>query len=248
MGRMLMGVDLDESPVGGLIERLLSEKELEKLADGGQPAGDDTDASEDGADDIGDDEFDWVTDDVDDTEEWVADPMDDPRDPEFDLGADDDGGRLGGYRPLLLKAAVALAVLAVLAVVAYRYAGRIKGIVPDRLTDRGGDDSESDDAGTDEEFDDDVSPARRRAKMTDDDADRPGRSDPDTEWTTRDEPETEGEDEADVDADDGGVRSIREDVDLGALVGLATLALIAAVVRKFGEERPHDPLVDGPGE
>ena len=247
MGRMLMGVDLDESPVGGLIERLLSEEELEKLADGGQPAGDDTDASEDGADDIGDDEFDWVTDDVDDTEEWVADPMDDPRDPEFDLGADDDGGRLGGYRPLLLKAAVALAVLAVLAVVAYRYAGRIKGIVPDRLTDRGGDDSETGDAGADEEFDDDVSPARRRAKMTDD-ADRPGRSDPDTEWTTRDEPETEGEDEADVDADDGGVRSIREDVDLGALVGLATLALIAAVVRKFGEERPHDPLVDGPGE
>jgi hypothetical protein len=94
---MLMGVDLDESPVGGLIERLLSEEELEKLADGGQPAGDDTDASEDGADDIGDDEFDWVTDDVDDTEEWVADPMDDPRDPEFDPGADDDGGRLGGY-------------------------------------------------------------------------------------------------------------------------------------------------------
>lgn len=39
-----------------------------------------------------------------------------------------------------------------------------------------------------------------------------------------------------------------EDVDLGALVGLGALALVAAVVRKFGEDRPHDPLVDGPEE
>ena len=47
MGTTLLGVDLDESPVGGLIERLLSEEELEMLADGGRERDEDVDGSDD---------------------------------------------------------------------------------------------------------------------------------------------------------------------------------------------------------
>ncbi|MDG5777990.1 hypothetical protein VB773_17815 [Haloarculaceae archaeon H-GB2-1] len=35
MTRTLLGIDLDESPVGGLIERLLDDEDLRKLTDGG---------------------------------------------------------------------------------------------------------------------------------------------------------------------------------------------------------------------
>lgn len=273
MGRMLLGVDLDESPVGGLVERLLSEEELEKLADGGQPAG-----TDDPSDEAGDDGSNAPADDSEaapgeSAEDPLADLLDESGSPEDDVGGRDtgghgadgatdsrgirervaaagpggEGGRLAGYRPLLLKAAVVLALLAVLAVLAWRYAGRVTGVVPDRVTDRVGSSGEESAA-------DDVSPARRRAKVSGDEAsERPGRSDEDTEWTTKAPSWRRSRDDADEadesdDAGTDGVRSVGAGLDLGALVGLATLALIAALVRKFGEDRPRDPLVDGPEE
>ena len=86
---------------------------------------------------------------------------------------------------------------------------------------------------------DDVSPARKRAKAT---GDAP-ESDADAEDGARETPPRRR-----PDRDEEGVETPGQDFDLGALVGLGVLTLVAALVRKYDEERtrPHDPLVDGP--
>lgn len=214
MGRTVYGVDLEESPFGGLIEKLLTEEELEKLADGGVATGRDT-APDGGSDD--EDADDWS---VSDSTGYGR--PDSTGDSEFgDAGFDDadakDSGGIGGvlstHKWLLLKVAVAFAVLAAVLVVVWRYRDKLAGVVPGR----GGGDESDVDSGGDADGDRDVSPARRRAKVDDED-------------------------------EDAGVTTPGQDVDLGALLGLGFLALVAALIRKFDQERtrPHDPLVDGP--
>ena len=246
MGRTVYGVDLEESPFGGLIEKLLTEEELEKLADGGAAAGrpGDRDTAPDGGGDAADD---WnVSDETYGSPDDGSDPVesDAPSSPPpstdddgpdstgyrgfgdagfDDAGAEDDGGGVGGFlsthKWLLLKVAVAFAALAAVLVVVWRYKDKLAGVVPGR----GGGEDEFD-ADSDASADRDVSPARRWAKV-DEDEDGAGATD-----------ESEG------------VTTPGQDVDLGALLGLGFLAFVAALVRKFDEERnrPHDPLVDGP--
>jgi hypothetical protein len=269
MGRTLLGVDLDESHVGELVKRLLTDEELEKLADGGRPAGDDRDGSDADSDDSDD-----TDDHGDDT--GTGSGTDTDTDTDTDTGSSetggssvgvgsatgsvggrdwtgtddtdwlddgDDEGRLGGYGPLVLKGGAVLLVLVVVGLVVWRYGGRVKGALPSvggSGTSDEGDvaDDEPAASGTDEG----VSPARRRAKVgvRDDGEDAGGgtdsggsRVDAGGEGRRRGEP---------------GVEAVGRDVDLGALVGLGTLALVAALVRKFGEQRPRDPLVDGPSD
>jgi hypothetical protein len=295
MGRTVYGVDLEESPFGGLIEKLLTEEELEKLADGGAPGA--ASAAPDGGTDDEDD--DWsVSDDTygssgdaepdDEAESEVTDTEADdasgsdsggtsswsPSSPSpqtapdeeyggygsdagygdstgFGAGAGlgaggyedaDDEGFLSKHKWLLLKVVVALAALAAVGAVVYRYKDRLAGLVPAR----GGDESDdgfdlggSDGAGTDDDAD--VSPARRRAKAG---ADAPG-EDADSEEADGDREAAPRRSRRDRDE---GVETPGQDLDLGALVGLGVLTLIAALVRKYDEERnrPHDPLVDGP--
>lgn len=293
MGRTLLGIDLDESPVGGLVEGLLSDEDLEKLTDGGREPGDEPAAGDDeptgevdeSADDATDDEPTAVgTDLVDDAVEpdgadgsgsssaesipvgtsgdsggapWDT-PSPDGPEPVPSPGAEDvndeDGGWRANLRPLLLKAAAALVALAVVAVVAYRLLGRAKSAAGDRF-------------GSDEEAETDSPPttggadaaapeARRRAKDSERD-DRAEFGDRPVDETIGRAERTEsagdsGADDVDdgADGDDGeepdSVGRPTADSDVGALVGLAALALVAAVVRKFGEDREYDPLVDGP--
>ncbi|QLH81806.1 hypothetical protein [Halosimplex pelagicum] len=310
MGRTLLGIDLDESPVGGLVEGLLSDEDLEKLTDGGRDVDDDRTAdANDEAAVGGDAETDVGTDLVDDAvESGDADdagssdaesipvgtggdsgsaPWDSPSpegpDPVPSPGAEDvddeDGGWKAKLRPVLLKAAAALVVLAVVAFVAYRYLGKAKSVASDKL----GSDDEVDSPPTTGAADADVPAARRRAKAPERDdreefADRPvdetvahaERAETAGESGAADDEgaDREADDEgADREADDeepdreaDGEEPDREadgeepdtvgrptaDSDVGALVGLAALALVAAVVRKFGEDREYDPLVDGP--
>lgn len=284
MGKTLLGIDLDESLVGGLIESLLSEEDLEKLADGGRdPAGSGSgnEDAERTATDAGDAEADAGTNLVDDAEaaEEPADAADDGDRADGDEttvpvgtsddadtpwetpspgadsagladsvpspGDESDGDERGDWkaklRPLLLKATVALALLAVVAFVAYRYLGTVKEVAGDKLpTDRfGGSDEPADTTG----FDEDVPAARRRAK-----ASAPSAADEPSEFATglgADDDDGE-DDEDDKDDEPATVGRPQSDSDVGALVGLAMLALVAALVRKFGEQREHDPLVDGP--
>lgn len=304
MGRTVYGVDLEESPFGGLIEKLLTEEELEKLADGGASgahAAPDGGRDDGDADDTGDDETDgdWSvsddtyessgdaesatetdTDDVatetdtDDesdsdssgTSSWSPSPSSPPPSTErdesgygsgsgygestgFGSGAGfgavgdegedgDDASFLSRHRWLLLKVAVALAALAAVGVVVWRYKDRLAGVVPGR----GGEDADEFDidepsAGTGDG--DDVSPARKRAKA--------GGGTPDSEADAEDEAH-EAPSRGRQGRDEEGVETPGQDLDLGALVGLGVLTLIAALVRKYDEERtrPHDPLVDGP--
>jgi Flp pilus assembly pilin Flp len=145
----------------------------------------------------------------------------------------------------LLKVAVVLLLLAVVAILVYRYMDAIRAALPDRLTGATG---EPDAAGA--SFDDDVSPARRRAKVGRDRSASTDRAD-ETASASTDRGDTPGASEkrdTSEDETDGGLRAPGEDVDVGALVGLGALALVAALVRKFGENRPRDPLVDGPEE
>jgi hypothetical protein len=291
MGRTLLGIDLDESPVGGLIEGLLSDEDLEKLTDGGRDVGEDdaeesgdgtaadTGATADGDDDaetevgtdLVDDAVDHEGDDGDggtrsesgsipvgtsgDSEAWDSPSPDEP-DPVPSPGAeevdDGDGGWKSKLRPLLLKGAAALAILAVVAFLAYRYFGKAKSVASDKL----GSDDEADSPPTTSAAADDAPEARRRAKAPDRDdreefADRPvdetvGRAE---SAASADEPDAaedeETEREADDDEEPATVGRPTADSDVGALVGLAALALVAAVVRKFGEDREYDPLVDG---
>jgi len=309
MGRTVYGVDLEESPFGGLIEKLLTEEELEKLADGGSAAGhpgsrdtapdgggdgEDADTVDDGpaaetqpedADDwnVSDETYGSPGDGSDPTESDVpaspppstapdeTDSADDDGsdatgygrsdptgfgrsdstgyggfDEGFDDGGAEDGGGVGGFlsthKWLLLKVAVAFAALTAVLVVVWRYKDKLAGVVPGR----GGDDDEfnvDSDAGGDR----DVSPARRRAKVDEDeDEDATDEFDANEESVggrDRSRPgPTRRPDES------GGVTTPGQDVDLGALLGLGFLAFVAALVRKFDEERnrPHDPLVDGP--
>lgn len=308
MGRTLLGVDLDESPVGSLVKRLLTDEELEKLADGGRPGRED-----DGRDDVSDagDESDGgdghdetdVTEtlsgsdvtftdasdgdgesgtganpdqegDAEDSsgeEDGVRGDSDSDGGPTAGVGSgrdsattgtgsvtgattggptdvgvddapwvadqDEDGestGRFGKYKPLVLKGGAVVLVLVVVGLLVWRYGGKVKAALPfvggsgdeaDGGTDTGGPDASERDAG--------VSPARRRAKV--------GVRDPTDADADRDAGRADEREEADV-------RAVGEDVDLGALVGLGALALIAALVRKFGEHPPHDPLVDDPEE
>ena len=308
MGRKVYGVDLEESPFGGLIRKLLTEEELDMIADGGTAAGpgvaadggsdeNDETPSEDDAgtsdsDDAETDEDDWSVSDetygssrevgADDASPTGADlseslgsgssppPSTDPGDStggygtagstdyggssafddEFDeFDDEDDSGGIGGFlaahKWLLLKVAVGLAALAAVGVVVWRYKDKLSGAVPGR----GGDADESFDVDEDSGSPD-VSPARRRAKADEVAGETPppdGRDGRDTAADERTGPdERPGSRPSRERTPDTG--SLGEDVDMGALVGLGTLAVIAALVRKFDEERnrPHDPLVDGP--
>jgi hypothetical protein len=336
MGRTVYGVDLEESPLGGLIRKLLTEEELDMIADGGtaagrgaapdggsdaddensdvdgtvEDAGAETDgggtASDDGNDADADDwsvsdetdgssgEVDGDSDDESATGAELSDSLGSPSSPppstapgdraggygaagstgsggssDFDSGGfgtddhdyedeDEDAGGVGGFlaahKWLLLKVAVGLAAFAAVAVVVWRYRNKLTGIVPGRDGDDADDEFDVDAGG--ESTSTGVSPARRRAKVDADAGETPppdGRDDADSrEDSDREGDERSASDERpgerrprDRAADD---RSPGEDVDLGALVGLGTLAVIAALVRKFDEERtrPHDPLVDGP--
>jgi len=145
MGRTVYGVDLEESPFGGLIEKLLTEEELEKLADGGVATGRDT-APDGGSDD--EDADDWS---VSDSTGYGR--PDSTGDSEFgDAGFDDadakDGGGIGSvlstHKWLLLKVAVAFAVLAAVLVVVWRYRDKLAGVVPGR---GGGDEFDVDSGG-----------------------------------------------------------------------------------------------------
>ena len=285
MGRTVFGVDLDESVAGGLVASLLTDEEIEKLADGGRPADDDSgdeDAPSDGpgdADDASDGDADDASDgDADDTggvdigefaatgaaagdvdigrvgdTAWAGADTDRAgagglRDRIPSVGGDGEdagGGRLASLRPLLLKVAVVLLLLAVVAILVYRYMDAIRAALPDRLTGGSGEP----DAG-EASFGDDVSPARRRAKVGRDRSASTDRAD-ETASASTDRGDTSGASEkrdTSEDETDGGLRAPGEDVDVGALVGLGALALVAALVRKFGEDRPRDPLVDGPEE
>ena len=282
MGRTVFGVDLDESVAGGLVASLLTDEEIEKLADGGRPADDDSgdeDAPSDGpgdADDASDGDADdtggvdigefaatgaaagdvdigrvgdtaWAGADTDragaDTDRAGAGGLRDRIPSVGGDGEDADGGRLASLRPLLLKVAVVLLLLAVVAILVYRYMDAIRAALPDRLTGGSGEP----DAG-EASFGDDVSPARRRAKVGRDRSASTDRAD-ETASASTDRGDTSGASEkrdTSEDETDGGLRAPGEDVDVGALVGLGALALVAALVRKFGEDRPRDPLVDGP--
>ena len=319
MGTTLLGIDLDESPVGGLIETLLSEEDLEKLTDGGrksdehadasdgdsdEPSADDTDdgsrgtdvdasddsaadteAAESGTDIVDDavgseDDADSTTVPVGTSDETSDAPWDtggpsaaatglSEQAPtpeattadEFESESDDERDWTAKLRPLLLKATLALTVLAVIALVLYRYLDTAKDVAGDKLpTDRfGGDDDDADAASPSD--DDEVSPARRRAKATgrdetDDstDADRREVALHADDYSSRPVDEAvHGAEETTDGRTATGDRAERsrpetDDSDVGALVGLAALALVAAVVRKFGEDRPRDPLVDGPAD
>jgi hypothetical protein len=238
MGRTLFGIDLDESPAGGLVERLLDEEDLEKLdarPDGGTDAADGADAA-DGtdADDSGDPTETGDGTPTDQSPAWLNDavsPGDDrsgddasgdgSRVPGLgpgDGGDDGDGwrGRLAALRsrlrPLLLGA-IGLAVLAaVLALLARRYGDRVVATLPGRI--RPGEGGEA------SRPDDDDGP-----RSSEDGARAP------------DSPESETESD-----DDSGV-AVAPDGDGGALVALAFLALVAALVRRATEDRP-DPLAD----
>jgi hypothetical protein len=351
MGKTLWGIDLDESPAGGLIERLLSEEELEALTDGGRAADDESEDPDDGDDDEDPDdggfEFDVTNDDagaegrtddggdgetgesdvdvdierdddggfdVDvetDDEDVEIDVDVDDGEVEVDVGArgasmvdaetpnpgdegdslrdrfpsigddtegedesgdegDDDGAESGGIaakiRPHLLKIAVAGVVLAVVAVLAWRYLGTVRSVAGDKLgrgsgdeEDESGDDLTEVDVDTGPGIDDDAPAARRRAKAAagaddgfgaESDFGESVAADAETgaDVSTGDE-DDEAETGADVstgDEDDEGGVARSGDSDMGALLGLAFLALVAALVRKFTEEREYDPLVDGP--
>ena len=258
MGTTLLGVDLDESPVGGLIERLLSEEELEMLADGGRERDEDVDGSDDtdepGETELGNDLVDDAVGSDDATSVAVGTSgsgstgVDTPS-PGTEPGRlagrvpspedeDSDGGWKERLRPIVLKGTVALAVLAVVGFVAYRYLGTAKEKVSDKIG------SDEDDAETEPEPTDvtgDVPEARRRAKAPS----REGFSDRPVDETVHRAADASGDDAADEQDDIGRPRA---DSDVGALVGLAALAIVAATVRKFGEDRPRDPLVDGPAD
>lgn len=264
MGKTLLGIDLDESPVGGLIESLLSEDDFEKLTDGGRNADDedgsadtdtgtgvvdDTDGSSGEATERTDDggHSDETTVPVgtgDDTDApWDApgsgvdtpSPGAEPSGPTDSIpSAGDESAEDGGdgwkakLRPLLLKTTVALALLAVVAFVAYRYLGTVRDVAGDKLpTDRFAGGDEDDEPADATGFDD--GSARRRGKSTPD-----GQAGESATGLGTDED------------DSAAAGRPQSDSDAGALVGLAMLALVAALVRKFGEDRPRDPLVDGP--
>jgi hypothetical protein len=285
MGRTLLGIDLDESPVGGLVEGLLSDEDLEKLTDGGREPGDEPAAGDDEptreGDESTDDEPTAVgTDLVDDAVEsdgadgsgssgaesipvgtsgdsggapWDT-PSPDGPEPVPSPGAEDvddeDGGWRANLRPLLLKAAAALVVLAVVAFAAYRLLGRAKSAAGGRF----GSDDEAESPPTADAADADVPEARRRAKHSErDEREEFGDRPVDETVGHAERAESAGgpeDDEADDETDDGeepdAIGRPTADSDVGALVGLAALALIAALVRKFGEGREYDPLVDGP--
>lgn len=307
MGKTLLGIDLDESPVGGLIENLLSEEDLEKLTDGGRNPDEHADAADGDSDetsventdedsgvtdvDAGDDSAtdtegtDSGTDIVDDAVESDNDgdsttvpvgTSDEAADTPWDTGgpsaaatglnettpapeataadeseseseseSNDERDWTTKLRPLLLKATLALVVLAVITLVLYRYMGTIKDVASDKLpTDRFGGDEDDDADAVSPSAEEDISPARRRAKgvgredtQESTESDRGAERDRASDYSTRP-----------VDKAVHSAEDTSDDSDVGALVGLAALALVAAVVRKFGEDRPRDPLVDGPAD
>mgnify|MGYP000486507013 CR=1 FL=1 len=324
MGKTLLGIDLDESPVGGLIESLLSEEDLEKLTDGGREPDEHADADDRSDDETADDETadddsadsggetdaaDSGTDIVDDavdSEDDAIDYQDDAdsttvpvetsdesADTPWETGspsaasagldetvptpeattvaesesdsercADDEAEAdwRAKLRPLLLKATLALTVLAVIALVLYRYLDTAKSVAGDKLpTDRFGGEEDTNAAAPSD--DGDVSPARRRAKAAgrDDtdvstDADEAADEPATDKYSTRPVDEAVHDAEASTEArptssdEPDTVGRETGDSDVGALVGLAALALVAAVVRKVSEDRPRDPLVDGPAD
>lgn len=300
MGRTLLGVDLDESAVGGLVERLLTDEELEKLADGGRPAGSDDANTEGGTapgEREGDDDAsetvsgsDVAFADEDETTERLSGSDVTFRDdsgsesagrasatgptggrnaipsisPGDDEESDESGGFVSQHRSLLIKGGAAVLLLGVVGVVIWRYGGKIKGLVPGLGGGSDEDETSHDAAERDDAVatgaaptrrtggsmaDSGVSPARRRAKVG-------ARAERDDDRS--DDLRRAADDASDASDGRGGdatekepsasTGDLRDDVDLGALVGLGTLALISALVRKFGEDRPRDPLVDGPEE
>lgn len=242
MGRTLLGIDLDESPFGGLVERLLDEEDLERLdarPDGGT-GGDDAPGGSGprtGGDGTRDDRSPaWADHDRTDTPSpgdpgdgsddgrGVDDtPGDSSRIPSLDPGSGDDDGdwraRLAALgsrlRPVLL-AAVGLVVLGgVVVLLVRRYGDRVAAVLAGRLRRGGNGETEADG-----------------------DTSRTGGGE--DGWS----PDSRDEDSGTSD-DDGGV-AVAPDDDAGALVALAFLALVAALARKVTEDRPRDPLADGP--
>jgi hypothetical protein len=296
MGRTLLGVDLDESAVVGLVERLLTDEEIEMLADGGHPGddgpdseGSDSAAATDGGVDSDDADGDRtgesgdapdaasesdvtandathlssasgaVTDGTPNatgSERGVpsVDPASGegrPASDETHMGAvegedeDEDGGRFARFKPLLIKGAVALVVLAVIGVVLWKYGGTIRSKLPAKLGGTSGEsDEEVERPGEGDAADADVSPARRRAK-----ASEPAEA---TSSASTDFDEDRDDRSAAEDADDRErgptVGASTDNSDVGALVGLGLLAVVAVIVRKLSEEPPRDPLVDGPDD
>ncbi|WP_459192579.1 hypothetical protein [Halosimplex sp. J119] len=270
MGKTLLGIDLDESPVGGFVERLLSDEEMEKLTDGGRDPRDESDATDRrDAGDVGTADDDAGTDLVDDAVE--ADGSDtgipvgtttgtgttdtpSPGD-EHPVGGpvpspgeeDSDDGWKSKLKPILLKGSIALAVLAVVGFLAYRYLGKAKDVASDKI---GSDDEEST-SPSPENVTGDVPEARRRAKAPS--REREEYADRQVDETVRHARDV-AEDERDADTSDDAsgtdpsrtASRARNDSDVGALVGLAALAVVAAAVRKFSEDPTRDPLVDGP--
>lgn len=272
MGRTLLGVDLDESRVGDLVKRLLTDEELEKLADGGRPADDERDAEPTDHGGEGPDQSDQASDDTgsdsDGSDGGEGVPSDEEAVEAGDTGAEtgyagtgyatgsvgdrdwratetddeswqpdeDDGllARFGEYQPLVLKGGAVVLLLVVIGLLVWRYGGRVKGALP---VGADGDGSGERDAAAVEPggAEADGSPARRLAKV--------GGRDEAEDLSSEDERTDSGAEGTHAGT---GPPPVGEDVDLGALLGLGTLALIAALVRKFGEQRSRDPLVDGP--
>ena len=241
MGRTLFGIDLDESPASGLLRRLLSEDDLRKLdlddgtaADGGtRPA-----ARPDGGDDTAADETtqtDLSGRAVPESDAGDGQERAEPAAPAPEGGDDESEGssRFARLRSLLVPAVVALAVLAAVALLVWRYGDAIRAAVSNRLGR--GDDTPS---GTGDTASDGAPPTFEARETVDAGTD----ADADGETET-------GGDEGDRDAlTDDTVESDQPDSDIDALVGLAFLALVAALVRHLTEQREHDPLVDGDRE
>lgn len=265
MGRTLFGIDLDDSRTGRFVRGLLDEEELEMLADGGRApddggsdaadsgSGSDADAAPDGGDADASSEADGgtasVTDGSEDGSDHEAAPnggvggsagvsvegpdssADDEESESLDEAFEEqDESLLARLKPLLLKGAAVAAVLAVVGFVLYRYGDKIVGAVRSRF---GGDGDEEDSEGPGyvgetprEEAPprSTVAPATERVETPSDE--RPS--------------DAERADRAAAQAGDGS--------DAGALVGLAALAVIAALARKFGERPESDPLVEGDSE
>jgi len=274
MGTTLLGVDLDDSRLEGLVERLLTDEELEALTDGGRDRDESDDPSDDadstdsadGPDDDGDSDLGSMADEssVDgstpggspvDTGGRDASLVQETPNPNGIPGVSDEGsededesGGIGAtLRAHWKKIVAAVVAVAVLGVVAWKYGGTVAGAVKSKLG-RG-----------DSEDETDVGPTGRTppgepvdivddAVAADDGGADAGVAGADETGATVGQPTGGAVDDGPTEEDPTVDGEPESGTDAGALVGLAALALVAALVRKFGEDRPRDPLVDGPAD